>query len=237
MRNTEKSVAPASRRKGVAPAGRRPGPIKHSLVMGPGLRPAGTTMLFFSGLLLFCQPLYADLGDRIANWRSTTTATADVDAPQEPPKPEWATWGQFDTEKGFLVANTPKASMRITGYILLRYMNQLPADQSFTDHLGNTHDIHTRSDFSAPHRVLLNFTGFMFDPKFLYTATIWTVNAINTVAVIGHLDYLFNKHFNLSGGVGSMPGSRTLTYSHPYWLGSDRVMADDFFRPGFTQGI
>jgi hypothetical protein len=77
----------------------------------------------------------------------------------------------------------------------------------------------------------------MFDPKFIYTATIWTVNAINTVAVIGHLDYLFHKSFNLSVGVGSMPGTRTLTYSHPYWMGTDRVMADDFFRPGFTQGI
>jgi hypothetical protein len=25
--------------------------------------------------------------------------------------------------------------------------------------------------------------------------------------------------------------------SHPYWLGTDRVMADEFFRPFFTQGI
>ena len=28
-----------------------------------------------------------------------------------------------------------------------------------------------------------------------------------------------------------MPGSRTLLGSHPYWLGHDRVMADEFFRP------
>jgi hypothetical protein len=157
--------------------------------------------------------------------------------PGEPSRPGWASWGQFDTEKGFLVANTPLASMRITGYMLIRYLNQAPAGQSFTDHLGVSHEIHMRNDFSAPHRVLLNFTGFMFDPKFLYTATLWTVNAINTVAIIGHLDYLFHPMFNLSAGVGSMPGTRSLTYNHPYWMGTDRVMADEFFRPGFTQGV
>src|SRR5262249_38187286 len=89
-----------------------------------------------------------------------------VTGKEEPSKPQWATWGQFDTEKGFLVANTEKASMRITGYMLIRYINQMPAGEHFTDHLGNDHDIHMRNDFSAPHRVLLNFTGFMFDPKF-----------------------------------------------------------------------
>lgn len=197
-------------------------------------------MLLVMGTL--CGPLLSDLKaevtlDQVRELIQQELSETPSPAQKEPPKPEWATWGQFDTEKGFLVANTPKASMRITGYMLIRYINQLPPEQSFTDHLGVEHNIHMRNDFSAPHRVLLNFTGFMFDPKFVYTATIWTVNAINTVAVIGHLDYLFNKKFNLSAGVGSLPGTRTLTYSHPYWMGSDRVMADDYFRPGFTQGV
>jgi hypothetical protein len=33
------------------------------------------------------------------------------------------------------------------------------------------------------------------------------------------------------------PGTRSLQGSHPYWLGHDRVMADEFFRPGFTNGV
>ena len=30
---------------------------------------------------------------------------------------------------------------------------------------------------------------------------------------------------------------RSLDGSHPYWLASDRVLADEFFRPGFTSGV
>ena len=33
------------------------------------------------------------------------------------------------------------------------------------------------------------------------------------------------------------PGTRSLQGSHPYWLGHDRVMADEFFRPFFTNGV
>jgi hypothetical protein len=30
-----------------------------------------------------------------------------------------------------------------------------------------------------------------------------------------------------------MPGTRTLSGSHPFWPGHDRVMTDELFRPGF----
>src|SRR5262245_59220556 len=77
-------------------------------------------------------------------------------------------WGGYDPGKGFLIANTPNASMNFNGYMLVRYLNQMPAEQSFTDHLGRTQSIHARSDFSAPHRVLMNLYGFVFDKKFNY---------------------------------------------------------------------
>jgi hypothetical protein len=51
------------------------------------------------------------------------------------------------------------------------------------------------------------------------------------------LRFQVNKRFNLGVGVNGMPGSRTLAGSHPYWLGHDRVMSDEYFRPGFTSAV
>jgi hypothetical protein len=64
--------------------------------------------------------------------------------------------------------------MRLSGYAVIRYINQLPATQTFVDHLGNVNVIDPRNDIQF-HRALLAF-----------------------------------------------------------WLANDRVLADEFFRPGFT---
>jgi hypothetical protein len=49
--------------------------------------------------------------------------------------------------------------------------------------------------------------------------------------------YQFSKKFSLYGGLNGLPGTRSLQGSHPYWLANDRVMADEFFRPFFTNGV
>jgi len=77
----------------------------------------------------------------------------------------------------------------------------------------------------------------LFDPKFNYNAFIWTVQDTNQVAVGGSLTYSFNKHMTLGIGWNAYPGTQSLQGSHPYWESYDRVMADEFFRPFFSQGI
>lgn len=62
------------------------------------------------------------------------------------------------------------------------------------------------------------------------------MNATDKVNIIGNVGYKFCKEASWFVGTGALPGTRTLTYSHPYWLGTDRNMADEFFRPGFTFG-
>ena len=146
------------------------------------------------------------------------------------------TWGGLDPGNGFQVAKTKIGSLNISAYILLRYLNQLPAHQTFVDHLGNIQAVNPRNDIHS-HRILIYFKGFIFNPRLTYLAYVWTVNATGQVAVVGHLNYRFNKHLTLSGGVNGFPGTRSLQGSHPYWLGHDRVMADEFFRPGFTNGV
>ncbi len=143
----------------------------------------------------------------------------------------------FKSGTGIPLVRSPNGELKMNLYILVRYLNQLPASQSFEDHLGTSHDIDTANYVSAPHRVLLSFSGWVYDPRFLYQSTLWTVNATDKVAIIGYLGWAFNKKLTLHAGVGALPGTRTMTYSHPYWLGTDRMMADEFFRPGFTQGV
>lgn len=143
----------------------------------------------------------------------------------------------FKSGTGIPIVRSPNGELKISLYALVRYLNQLPATQSFEDHLGNPHDIDTANYISAPHRVILSFSGWIYDPRFLYQSTLWTVNATDKVAIIGYLGWAFSKQLTLFAGVGALPGTRTLTYSHPYWLGTDRLMADEFFRPGFTQGV
>jgi hypothetical protein len=157
----------------------------------------------------------------------------------EPPKhaePEEG-WGVYTPGfgKGFNVANTPLADLNISGYSLFRFIDQLGND-TFVDHLGNTRPVDRRRDLEL-HRVLVYLNGWFFDPKFRFNTTVWAILSTQQVNVIGSLTYLFHKAFYLTGGVYGLPGTRSLQNVWPYFLGSDRVMADDFFRPGFTSGV
>jgi len=153
-----------------------------------------------------------------------------------PTAPGNPTWGEFDPGKGFLVGRTPRGELSLSGYVLLRYLNQMPSSQNFVDHLGNVRPVDTREDFGA-HRLLVWLKGWMYDPKLIYVITFWTVSATDQDAIFGNVGYQFDRKFNLYGGIAGYGGSRSLSGSHPYWLGHDRVMADEFFRPFFAQAI
>jgi hypothetical protein len=71
----------------------------------------------------------------------------------------------------------------------------------------------------------------------MYSTFLWTVQDTNQVAVGGALYYDFGKFLNFGAGWNAYPGTMSLQGSHPYWLSYDRVMADEFFRPYFSQGV
>jgi hypothetical protein len=144
--------------------------------------------------------------------------------------------GVIEPGAGHTLINTKYLSMNITCYGLFRYINQLPPNQTYVDHTGQTRLIDARNDFQL-HRVVITLKGFMYHPKLRYTFILWCLNSTNNVNILGTVGYLFSKQFTITAGIGSLQGTRTLHYSHPLWLGTDRVMADDFFRPGFTTAI
>ncbi|HET9952300.1 MAG TPA: hypothetical protein VFS09_10960 [Candidatus Eisenbacteria bacterium] len=192
-------------------------------------------LLAASLTLCAANPTAAEGADAKAD--SSITAKADsVAAAKEPTLPERETWGTYDPGKGFLVARTEHGELAISAYGLIRYINQTPASQTWTDHLGNQRQTDGRQDL-YPHRVMIWAKGWMFDPKLIYVFTLWTVNATDQDALFANIGYQFSPQFNLYAGIAGNAGTRSLLGSHPYWLGNDRVMADEFFRPFFGAGV
>lgn len=178
--------------------------------------------------------------DKAASQAADAEPTAVADTGEPVPRQPVGTFINPDTPlapgRGFEVGRNELGSLNIGAYALVRVLEQLPADQETTDHLGRPLVVDTRQDANI-HRIMLNFRGFAFDPKLNYALTVWTVNATESVRVIGSLGYTFSDAFTLSAGVSGTPGTRSMLGSHPFWLGHDRTLADEYFRPGFSSGI
>ncbi len=68
--------------------------------------------------------------------------------------------GRIQPGTGFLVGRSSLGELAISGYGLVRYINQMPGEQEFTDHLGNTRPVDGRHDI-YPHRVMVFLKGWL----------------------------------------------------------------------------
>ncbi len=165
------------------------------------------------------------------------TAGAPASQPAAPPaRVPVETWGEFDPGQGFLVGRSDAGELEISAYALIRYVNQMPGTQTFTDHLGVEHTVNGRNDL-FPHRIMVFFKGWLGTPKLVYNVFLWTVNPTDQKNFFAGIGYQFSRRFSLYAGLNGLPGTRSLQGSHPYWLGHDRVMSDEYFRPYFSNGI
>jgi hypothetical protein len=165
----------------------------------------------------------------------TATAPAPGVQPTEPEE-RIETWGEFEPGQGFLVGRSDAGELDISAYALVRYINQMPGTQTFTDHLGVERPVDGRNDL-YPHRIMVFFKGWVGNRKLLYNVFFWTVNPTDQKNFFASMGYQFTRRFSLYVGLNGLPGTRSLQGSHPYWLGHDRVMADEFFRPYFSNGV
>jgi hypothetical protein len=117
----------------------------------------------------------------------------------------------------------------------LRYLNTLDSDETFTDHLGMSREVHKRNDITV-NRAMFIFGGYVFDPRARYSFTVWTSAGAASIVVASNIGWQFNKALTLTAGYTGVPGSRSLVNTFPFFTSTDRSMADNFFRPGFTQG-
>ena len=163
-------------------------------------------------------------------------ATGAQPTPTRKPSERVETWGEFDPGEGVLVGRSGVGQLEISAYALIRYINQMPGTQTYTDHFGVEHTTDGRNDL-YPHRIMVFLKGWVGNPKLVYNIFFWTVNPTDQKNIFASMGYQFSRKFSLYGGLNGLPGTRSLQGSHPYWLGHDRVMADEYFRPYFSNGI
>jgi hypothetical protein len=117
----------------------------------------------------------------------------------------------------------------------LRYLNSLSSDETFTDHLGGVREVHRRNDITV-NRAMFILGGYIFDERLRYSFTVWTSAGAASIVVASNIGWQFNRALTITGGYTGVPGSRSLVNTFPFFQAIDRTMADNFFRPGFTQG-
>jgi hypothetical protein len=148
---------------------------------------------------------------------------------------ENTTAGEFTPGKGFTLFKTELASLNISVYGLARYINQMPGNQEFEDHLGRTKIADTRNDIWW-HRTFVWLSGFFYTPKLRYTISVWGLAATNQVLLFGNIQYAAHQAVTLGVGIVPNLGTRSMQGPWPFFLSSDRLLAEEFFRPGFTAG-
>ena len=115
--------------------------------------------------------------------------------------------GQFTPGQGFDIIRTEKGTLNVSFYGLFRYLNQLPADQTFTDHLGRVQTVKARNDLNW-HRTMVWITGWFSDPRFRYNITLWSLPTTQQTLLFGNLRYLWKDAMAASRPRSGCPGSR-----------------------------
>lgn len=118
----------------------------------------------------------------------------------------------------------------------IRYLNTMDSNDTYTDHLGVVREVHKRNDITV-NRSMFILGGYMFDKRLQYSLTVWTSAGAASIVVAGNIGWKFNNRLTVTGGYTGVPGSRSLVGTFPFFQPIDRSMADNFFRPGFTQGV
>jgi hypothetical protein len=118
----------------------------------------------------------------------------------------------------------------------LRYLNTLDSDETFTDHLGVTRDVHRRNDITV-NRAMFILGGYVFDQRARYSFTVWTSAGAASIIVASNIGWQFNKALTVTAGYTGIPGSRSLVNTFPFFTSTDRSMADNFLRLSATVSI
>jgi hypothetical protein len=142
---------------------------------------------------------------------------------------------------GFLLYEGDKAEIYFRLFSYVRYLNQLHIDPEYTDAFGQSHTVKQRQDVQLQ-KFFAPFSGWFLTPKFRYYLYVWSSNPSQgdpaQVVGAGNLSYTFNRYVTIGGGITSLPTVRSTEGQFPYWLGvDDRLMADEFFRGSYTNGV
>ena len=188
-------------------------------------------------------PATADASVPAANngLNPTPALTNPANAPAQPAAASAPQTSPERYQDGIVIWQTPDDAkvpflLRFNNNTQIRYLNTTNSNTTFTDHLGNVREVHTRNDITV-NRSMFILGGYIWDKRVRYSVTVWTSAGASSIVVAGNIGWQFSKKLTLIGGYTGVPGSRSLVNTFPYYTATDRSMADNFFRPGFTQGV
>ena len=144
-------------------------------------------------------------------------------------------------DKGFMLVvprdpdRTP-FQLRLNHVSQFKYTNSMNVDATYLDHLGREREVLRRNDIQLT-RDVFYFSGFAFDRRLDFNILIYMSSATLSAVAAGYVGYVFDPAFALRAGYFSLPAVRSLTGTYPYFHGSDRSLANNYMRSGFTQGI
>jgi len=199
------------------------------------LRAAATSCRATASQFVLAASLFAMLPLRVSAQEDPGRSAADTATAQDSAYRNSIS-GEFTPARGFDLVKTDRASLNISFYGLFRYMNQTPGTQTFTDHLGRDRQVKARNDLNW-HRTFVWLTGFFWDPKFRYNISLWSLPTTQQTLLFGNMQYRFSEAFILGVGIAPNLTVRSVQGSWPFWGSSDRQMAEDFFRGGFSSGV
>jgi hypothetical protein len=144
--------------------------------------------------------------------------------------------GEFTPGKGFQLIKSDFGSLNLSIYAMARWVDQIPGNTTWYNHLDEPKTFDGRNDIYW-HRVMIWLTGYLGTPKLTYMATVWTVTTTQQTLVYGNIMYKFNRFIN--AGIGITPNAciRSLQGPFPLFTSTDRTMAEDALRGGFTNGV
>jgi hypothetical protein len=155
------------------------------------------------------------------------------------PGPDTSAIPHYD--KGFVLVPTLDPvkvpyRLRLNHVSQFRYTNSLDVDHTYTTHLGVVKQVLRRNDIELT-RDVFYFSGFAFDPRMDFNILVYTSSATLSATAAGFVGFVFSRAFALRAGFFSLPSVRSLTGSYPFFQSTDRSMANNYVRPGFTQGV
>jgi hypothetical protein len=168
-------------------------------------------------------------------------AQAQTDPAPATPDPgmSWQT-PHYEKKKGFVLVSGQDGDevfrLVLNHVSQFRYTNTMAVDKTYTDHFGNELSVQRRNDVQLV-RDVFYFSGFVFDQRLDFNILVFTSSATLVATAAGYVGFRFDKRFALRAGYFSLPSVRSLTGTYPFFHGQDRSLADNYMRPGFTQGV
>ncbi len=160
---------------------------------------------------------------------------------QTPPPPAPQQWQTPHYDDGFILVSTPDPEtnpfrLKLKHVSQFKYTNSERVDDTWIDHLGREHEVQKRHDIQLT-RDVFYFQGFVFDQRLDFNILIFISSATLSANAAGYAGYRFHPAFKLRAGYFSLPSMRGMAGTYPFFPGTDRGMALNYMRPGFTQGV